>query len=42
VQPGDTLGAISEETSVAVADLLAYNDVDAANLRVGQKLKLAP
>jgi cell envelope opacity-associated protein A len=42
VQPGDVLGAISEETGVAVADLLEYNDVDASNLRVGQKLKLVP
>lgn len=42
VQSGDVLGAISEKTGVAVDDLLDYNDIDAQNLRVGQKLKLTP
>lgn len=42
VKSGDVLGGISEETGVPIDDLLDFNDIDASQLSVGQKLKLTP
>lgn len=42
VKSGDVLGEISAETGVSIEDLLDYNDIDASQLSVGQKLKLTP
>lgn len=42
VKPGDVLGGISADTGVSIEDLLDFNEIDASQLSVGQKLKLAP
>lgn len=42
VKAGDVLGGISADTGVSIADLLDYNEIDASQLSVGQKLKLTP
>ncbi len=42
VKSGDVLGAISAETGVSIENLLEYNEIDASQLSVGQKLKLTP
>ena len=41
VKPGDTLGAISEQTGVSVAELQELNpDLDPQSLTVGDKIRL--
>ncbi|MBA2347260.1 MAG: LysM peptidoglycan-binding domain-containing protein [Solirubrobacterales bacterium] len=42
VKSGDVLGEISAKTGVPIEDLLDFNDIDASQLSVGQKLKLTP
>lgn len=42
VKPGDVLGGISADTGVSIEDLLDFNEIDASQLSVGQKLKLTP
>ncbi len=42
VKSGDVLGGISAKTGVSIENLLDYNDIDASQLSVGQKLKLTP
>ena len=42
VKPGDVLGKISADTGVSIEDLLDFNEIDASQLSVGQKLKLTP
>lgn len=42
VESGDVLGEISAKTGVPIEDLLDYNEIDASQLSVGQKLKLTP
>lgn len=42
VQSGDVLGGIAAKTGVSIADLQDYNNIDASQLSVGQKLKLTP
>jgi LysM repeat protein len=42
VKSGDVLGGISAQTGVSITDLQNYNNIDASQLSVGQKLKLTP
>jgi LysM repeat protein len=42
VQKGDTLGRIASRTSVSIASLRRYNDIQGSTIWAGQKLRLTP